>query len=295
MSSERHIRAGVFFAFGAYVWWGLIPIYFKQVQAADATEIIVHRLVWTLVCMTIIVVLTGRGPNLGAALRNRKTLAALALSGMCIAANWLIFVWAVTHGRVHDTSLGYFINPLLFVFLGLVVLGERLRRMQMLALLLAAAGVAQFMAQVGVFPWIALSLATTFGIYGLIRKQVNVDAFVGLLIETLLVSPLAIGYFAWLAANGANSFGPAQPGFSALLMLAGPVTATPLVMFATGARRINMTTLGFLQYVAPTMTFLLAVLIYGETFSQAKLITFICVWVALAIYSADSVRNARRA
>ena len=289
-----HARTGGLLALSAYLWWGFIPVFFKQVSEAGPFEIILHRLFWTFVCMLFIVLATGRLRALLVAVRNPRTLALLTVSGASIVTNWLLFVWAVVNGRVHDTSLGYFINPLLMVFLGLVVLRERLRPWQIIALGIAVAGVLVRAGGPGPFPWVALALPASFGAYGLIRKQLAVDAFVGLLVETLVLAPFAVVCFIWLAAHGQSSFGPSQPARSAWLMLAGPVTAAPLVLFAAGARRIKMVTLGFLQYLTPTLSFLVAVLIYKETFGPAKLATFVLVWVALALYSTDLVRSSRR-
>lgn len=293
MNPPVNSRLGGVLAFSAYLWWGLIPIYFKQVTEAAPAEIIVHRLVWTMFFMAVIVLGTRRRTQFAAALRDRKTLAALGLSGVCIVTNWLLFVWAVVNNHVHDTSLGYFLNPLLLVFLGLVVLRERLRRWQVVALLIAAAGVLPLGIRIETFPWIALCLPATFGIYGLVRKQLHVDPFVGLLIEMLILSPFAFAYFAWLTIHGGNTFGLDAPGLSATLILAGPVTAVPLVLFAAGARRVRMVTLGFLQYLTPSLSFLLAILVYGEQLDPLKIVTFVLIWAALVIYSLDMAFRGR--
>lgn len=295
MKIKRAITGEIhgFFALGAYLWWGLIPIYFKQVAEVSPAEIIVHRIVWTLVFMGVIVFSTSRRRQFVAAITNWKTLATLTLTGLCIVTNWLLFVWAVVNNRVHDTSLGYFINPLFMVFLGLFFLRERLRPMQIVALLIAVVGMLPLTLRIETFPWIALCLPAAFGSYGLIRKQLNVDAFVGLFIETLVLSPFAIAYFAWLASNGTNAFGPAQPGLSAVLLLAGPVTAIPLVLFVAGAHRVRMVTLGFLHYLTPTLSFLLAIFVYGERLDPLKLVTFALIWIALIIYTADMVLQSR--
>lgn len=293
MPHESNNRLGGFYALGAYLWWGFLAVYIKQVAAAAPVEIITHRILWTCLTMALVVAITGRGPAFAAMRHRPKAVALLALSGSLIASNWLIFVWAVNHGRIHDTSLGYFINPLFIVLVGLLVLRERLRPWQALSLGIASVGVMIIVARVGVFPWIALSLAFTFTLYSLVRKQLAVDPLVGLLCETLALFPVALGYFLWLAVLDQNSFGPAQPGLSLLLIFAGPVTAVPLVLFSAGARRITMTTLGFFQYLTPSITFCLAIFAYSEQLSEAKLAAFLCIWVALAIYTADTTLQRR--
>jgi chloramphenicol-sensitive protein RarD len=293
MAHDNQHRIGGFYALSAYLWWGFLAVYIKQVAAAAPVEIITHRILWTCLTMAIVVGLTGRAPAFAAMRHRPKAVALLALSGFLIASNWLIFVWAVNHGRIHDTSMGYFINPLLIVLVGLIVLRERLRPWQALSLGMASLGVMIIVARVGVFPWIALSLAITFTLYSLVRKQLDVDPLVGLLCETLALFPLAAGYFLWLAAGGQNTFGPGQPGLSALLILAGPMTAVPLVLFSAGARRITMTTLGFFQYLTPSITFCLAIFAYGEQLSPAKLAAFVCIWIGLFIYTADTTFQSR--
>ena len=294
MSTGEHSRYGAIFALGAYLWWGFMAVYIKQLAAVDPREIVVHRIVWTGVTMLFVVGFTGRMGLLAGVLKRPRTFALLTLSGLLIVTNWLIFVWAVNNGRVNDTSLGYFINPLLLVLVGLVILREHLRPWQTVALAIATAGVLVLVVRVGVFPWIALSLSTSFALYGFMRKLLAVDPFVGLLCEMIAVFPLALGYFAWLAAHGQNTFGPSAPGLSGVLLLAGPVTAVPLVLFSAGARRITMTSLGFFQYITPTISFCLAVFVYGEHLTEAKLTTFVCIWIALAIYTADATLRNRQ-
>ncbi|WAH59281.1 EamA family transporter RarD [Pseudomonas silvicola] len=287
-------RRGYLLGLTAYICWGLFPLYFKAIEAVPAVEIIVSRVLWSALFGSLLLA-AWKHPGWFRQLRdNPRRLAILAGSGTLIAANWLIYVWAVNNGRMVEASLGYYINPLVNVLLGMLVLGERLRRLQWLAVGLAAAGVAQQIWQVGSVPWVSLALALTFGFYGLIRKQAPVAALPGLVVETWLLVPLAL---IWLALNpGANS---AQPDFwlttdGLWLLAAGPITLVPLVSFNAAARHLPYTTLGFLQYLAPTLVLLLAVFKYHEPLSANALVAFAFIWAALLIYSIDAVVNLRR-
>ncbi|WP_277960618.1 EamA family transporter RarD [Pseudomonas sp. RIT-To-2] len=287
-------RRGYLLGLTAYICWGLFPLYFKAIEAVPAVEIIVSRVLWSALFGSLLLA-AWKHPGWFRQLRdNPRRLAILAGSGTLIAANWLIYVWAVNNGRMVEASLGYYINPLVNVLLGMLVLGERLRRLQWLAVGLAAAGVAQQIWQVGSVPWVSLALALTFGFYGLIRKQAPVAALPGLVVETWLLVPLAL---IWLALNpGANS---AQPDFwlttdGLWLLAAGPITLVPLVSFNAAARHLPYTTLGFLQYLAPTLVLLLAVFKYHEPLSANALVAFAFIWAGLLIYSIDAVVNLRR-
>ncbi len=287
-------RRGYLLGLTAYICWGLFPLYFKAIEAVPAVEIIVSRVLWSALFGSLLLA-AWKHPGWWRQLRdNPRRLAILAGSGTLIAANWLIYVWAVNNGRMVEASLGYYINPLVNVLLGMLVLGERLRRLQWLAVALAAAGVAQQIWQVGSVPWVSLALALTFGFYGLIRKQAPVAALPGLVVETWLLVPLAL---AWLAFNpGAHS---AQPDFwlttdGLWLLAAGPITLVPLVSFNAAARHLPYTTLGFLQYLAPTLVLLLAVFKYHEPLSAQALVAFAFIWAALVVYSVDAVVNLRR-
>jgi chloramphenicol-sensitive protein RarD len=222
-----------------------------------------------------------------------RLVAALTLSATLIAVNWGVFIWAVADGRVLESSLGYFINPLVNVLLGVVVLGERLRRVQWLAVLLAALGVLHQLIALGTMPWVALTLALSFGGYGLVRKTASVDAITGLFVEALLLAPVALLYLVHAGLAGEGAFGRHGPAFDLLLVFAGPLTALPLILFVAGARRIRLTTVGLLQYIAPTGHFLLAVLVYGEAFSRQSFITFALIWTALVVYTLDAVQATR--
>ncbi|MEE5056621.1 EamA family transporter RarD [Pseudomonas alliivorans] len=287
-------RRGYILGLSAYTIWGLFPIYFKAIAAVPAIEIIIHRVLWSALFGSI-VLMFWKHPGWWRELRdNPKRIAVLALSGSLIAANWIVYVWAVNNGRMVEASLGYYINPLVNVLLGMLLLGERLRRLQWLAVGLAAAGVAQQVWQVGNLPWVSLLLPLTFGFYGLIRKKAPVAALPGLVVETWMLVPLAL---IWLALNpGALS---AQAEFwttsqAIWLAAAGPVTLIPLVCFNAAARHLPYTTLGFLQYLAPTLVLLLAVLLYEEHMNVSTIVTFACIWAGLAIYSIDAWLSLRR-
>ncbi|MBV4532546.1 EamA family transporter RarD [Pseudomonas sp. SWRI107] len=286
-------RRGYILGLGAYIIWGLFPLYFKAIQSVPAVEIIVHRVLWSALFGSLLL-LMWKHPGWWRELRdNPRRLAILALSGTLIAGNWLTYVWAVNNGRMLEASLGYYINPLINVLLGML-LGERLRRLQWLAVALAALGVAQQVWQVGSLPWVSLALALTFGFYGLIRKQAPVAALPGLVVETWMLVPLAIG---WLllhpAANSANlAFFSSSEAL--WLIAAGPVTLVPLVCFNAAARHLPYTTLGFLQYLAPTLVLLQAVLLFDEHLTSSNVLAFACIWAGLALYSVDAWMSLRK-
>jgi chloramphenicol-sensitive protein RarD len=291
---RRERRRGAMFAAAAYVSWGFIPLFFRPLAPIASTEVIAHRIVWCVLLLLGYRIANGGLKQL-APLLQPHIAGWLTLSSLCIALNWLIFVYAVGHNHVLQTSLGYYINPLLNVALGVLLLRERLRPLQGLAVAIASAAVLVLLVRFGEFPWVALSLAVSFGMYGLIRKQVPVAAIDGLLIETSILAPVAVAYLAYLIATGNCGFVACGWGLRAWLMLTGPVTMVPLLWFAMGARRLPLTTLGFLQYLAPSLSFLLAVLLLGEPFGRAQAVTFALIWSALAIYSIDMLRKARAA
>jgi len=282
---------GFVYGAAAYGLWGFMPLYIKTVRAVPVLEVLAHRVVWALV---LLLPLVWRQRQLGAllaALRRRRTLAILATSTLAIAVNWLVYIWAVVHGRVLEASLGYYINPLVNVLLGVVVLGERLDRPVRVAVAIAAAGVAWLTVRMGQPPWIALTLAASFGLYGLMRKLAPVGALAGLAIETALLMPFAGGYLIWLLLTGRSAFMAGGRGLAVLLLLAGPVTAIPLLCFAGAARRLPLSTMGFLQYLSPTIQFLLAVLAYGEPFDSSRAVAFGFIWTALLIFALYSARR----
>lgn len=289
--TRDHQRDGIAAALGAYVIWGLVPIFFKQVEAVPALEIIAHRVVWSLLLVVVILVIAGRLHAVRAAARNPRILARALLAAALVMCNWLVFVWAVNAGRILETSLGYFITPLVSIVLAVAVLGERLRTHQWVAVGCACLGVILEGWRIGGLPWVSLALAATFGSYGLLRKQLPVDAAGGLLLETACALPLALLYLLWLGGTG--SFGADTPT-TLLLIATGPVTAIPLLLFAIGARRLPLATLGFLQYVAPSLTFFVAILIYEEALDLPRLLAFVAIWIGLALYSADLLLRQRR-
>lgn len=291
---SRETRAGVAFAGGAFLIWGITPVYWKLLKHVPALELLAHRIVWALVLVAAWMTLRRRWPDLLAAVRRPRTLAALLASTACIAVNWGLFIWAVNTDRVLSTSLGYYINPLVSVLLGLVVLRERLNRRQWLAVGLAAAAVAILTARVGHLPWISLALAFSFGFYGLLRKTVSADAVVGLTFEAAALTPLCLAFLGWRERLGVAAFGHQGLAVDLLLIAAGAVTAIPLLLFTLGARRLPLSTVGLLQYIAPTCTFLLAVFLYAEPFTPAHGVAFALIWAALAIYTLDLRSRLRR-
>ncbi len=286
-------RAGVAYGLAAYLWWGFAPLYFKAVATVPPGEVLAHRVVWSTLLLLVLVFTLGRAPAFRAVLADRRTRLALTASMALVAVNWFTFIWAVDHDEVLQASLGYFINPLVNVLLGYLVLKERLRRLQTLSVLLALAGVAYLGVSYGEPPVIALLLAFSFGFYGLIRKRVRAEGMVGLTVETLFLTPVALAYLAWLAHAGRLTFGHAGSGLTLLLAASGVVTALPLLWFANAARRLRYATVGFLQYLAPSFQFLLAVAVFGEPFTRAHAVAFPLIWAALAIYSLDALRAAR--
>jgi len=293
-SEKSQSVSGVLFLGTAFLIWGIAPVYWKQLSHVPALEIILHRVVWSFCLM--IPVMTGYRlwPEYKRVVRCRKTMAVLCGTTVILAVNWFIFIWAINHNQVLQTSLGYYINPLVNILLGMVFLKEKLNRRQSLAVFLAAAGVLILTLHYGHFPWIALALAFSFGSYGLIRKIVPVSAIAGLFVEMSLLSLPAGCYMVYLYMHGAGAFLQTGVWTDLLCMGASLVTALPLIFFTTGARLVHLKTVGFMQYIAPSCTFLLAVFVYREPLSPIALLTFILIWSALAIYSFDSVLMIRR-
>ncbi len=285
--------AGAVFALCAFGIWGAFPVFFKAVDHVPAFEVLAHRIVWSAVVLAIVQVAVGSRRVLAAMLADRRLLATLALSATLLSANWAIFIWAIANDRVLESSLGYFINPLVNVLLGVAILRERLRSAQWLAVALAAVGVAYQVVALGVVPWVGLALAFSFGTYGLIRKVARVDALPGLLAETVIVTPFALAYLVVLGMDGSGALGRIGLATDGLLIVAGVVTTVPLGLFVAAARRLALSTLGLLQYIVPTGHFALAVFAYGEPFTTAHGVTFGCIWAALAIFTADTLRHRR--
>ena len=288
------MNPGIFFAGLAYVIWGLFPLYFKQVAAVPAMEVVAHRTVWSLVIVLGILTVMRRWAWLKPVVRQPKVLGIFVMSAFFIACNWLVYVWSVQHHHVLDASLGYFINPLVNVALGFCFLHERPRRGQWLAVGLAALGVLWLTVQAGRLPWISLVLAGSFGMYGLLRKIAPLAALEGLAMETLVLAPVAaVALIIW-TAQGHSAFVTANPTEMSWLLLGGPLTAGTLLLFAAGARRIPMATLGLLQYVSPSLQFFLGVWLYKEPFDPARMLGFGLIWAALAVYSLEGLWMSRR-
>lgn len=284
-------RLGLVYGLAAYGAWGVFPIYLKAVRAVPVVEVLSHRVVWALAVLLVITGVRRELPAVVAALRNRRALLVLSGSTVAIAINWLVYIYSVTHDRMLESSLGYYINPLVSVLLGIFLLGERLAPLTKAAALVAAVGVVWLAIDLGHLPWISLAVAFSFALYGLLRKIAPVGALIGLTVETLLLAPFAAAYLVWAVAGGRARFLSGNPSMDVLLLLAGPLTAFPLLCFAAAARRLPLSTIGFLQYVSPTLQFLLAVGLYGEPFDRARAGAFACIWVAVALFAIDSVRR----
>ena len=291
---DRKPLAGVLFAFFAFLIWGLSPIYWKALHGVGAFEIILHRILWSFAFLMPLLLVGRQWAEFKKAIKNPKILCILLLTSILVGANWLIYIWAINNGRVLQASLGYYINPLVNIVLGMVFLRERLRRAQAVAVIIATLGVLNLTVRYGVFPWVSLTLAFSFGIYGLVRKVAAVGALVGLTVETLLLTvPAGIWVF-HLHQIQSGAFLHAGIRTDVLLMGTGILTATPLLLFNLGAKRITLATLGFIQYTAPTGMLLLGVTMFGEPFTRVQAVTFGLIWTALAIYSWDSVRAHRQ-
>ena len=288
---DRQTRQGGYFALAAYCIWGVAPIYFKLVGHVQPLEIIAHRVTWSAILLVAVLALSGK---LGELRLPIKSLGWLLLSAMLLACNWLIFVFAVLNDQIIDTSLGYFINPLVSVFLGIFFLGERLRPLQWLALSIAFLGVMIQLVVLGHLPLISLALAFSFGFYGLIRKNLNLPAVSGLALETLIILPFALGYLVWQQAQGALAFSNLSLETDLLLVLGGVVTSLPLLFFAGAVTRLSLTTVGIFQYLAPSLTLLLAVFYFEEPFNRVQFATFFCVWVSIVIFTTESLGYHRK-
>ncbi len=289
---DREVRRGFAFGDAAYGWWGILPIYFKAIAAVAAVDIVAHRILWSLPFLALLLFATRGWGEIARTLRDRRTMALLVLTSVLIAINWLLYVYAVTSGHILAGSLGYYLNPLVNVVLGRFILNERLSWLQWAAVGIAAAGILALVGGALDQLWISLTLAGSFAAYGLLRKIASVEAVAGLAIETALLLPLAAAWLVWRLASGAPSLGSTGTE-TILLILAGIVSTTPLLLFTGAARRIPSSTLGMLQFLAPTLQFLLAVLLYGEAFGTAHAIAFGAIWAALTLYVIGLVRTPR--
>ncbi len=288
------MRTGILSAALAFLCWGLFPLYFHAISAVPPLEIMVHRVVWSLLFLLLILGARRQWGWLGELRRQPRVMGSFALSSLLLSGNWLLYIWAVNNGHVIDASLGYFINPLVNVMLGYLVLKERLRPTQWAAIGLAALGVLWLTWQAGHMPWIALLLAASFGGYGLMRKTAALGALEGLSFETMILFPFALGYLGWLSLHGANSFSTAPADATRwLLVAAGPITAIPLLLFASGARKIPLSVLGLLQYIGPTIQMSLGIFFFHEVFTQQRLVGFVLIWSALALYAGEGLLRQR--
>lgn len=289
------VNSGVVYAFLAFAIWGLFPLYFKSLHQVGATEILAHRMTWSMLFLLVVLTLRRQWSWLTPVVRDQRLVGRFGASAVLLAANWGIYIWAVNAGHIVEASLGYFINPLINVLFGLAFLGERLRPIQWLAVALAAAGVVWLTYQAGHLPWISLALALTFAGYGLLRKTARLGALEGLALETLILCPVALLYLLWLWITGASGFIAAQTSVRVLIAAGGPLTAVPLLLFAAGARQIPLSMLGLVQYVTPTLQLLIGILVYREPFGSAQLVGYGAIWAALAIYSTEGIWRARYA
>lgn len=280
---------GILFGTGAYVLWGFLPVYWKLLQQVPPLEVLAHRIVWSLVFLLTLLMVTGRFPaflqEVKSLIQQPRKLLGIFLAAMVLNFNWGTYIWAVSSNQIIQTSLGYYINPLISVLLGILFLKEKLSLWQLVAFILAFIGVLSLTIQYGTFPWVALSLALSFGVYGLLKKLVNTGSITGLTLETMLTSILAFTYLAYISNMGSSTFHPAFHSTNLLLMGAGVVTATPLILFAAGARRLPLFAIGFLQYISPTLSLLLGVFVYHEPFTRSHLRAFGIIWAGLLIFS----------
>jgi len=290
-------KKGILFTILTYTIWGFLPLYWKQVDHVPSDEILTSRIIWAFVLTVIFILLIGGGKRLLADVKSlwqsKKTFFSLMLASYLITANWFLYIFAVTNDRIVETSLGYYINPLVSMLLGMFFLKEKLSNATKVAFGLAAVGVSILTISYGTFPWMAFGMAFSFAFYGLIKKTIKLDALRGLALETLFVLPLGLIYYAYLFSNGSASFLHEGAATDILLIISGAATALPLVLFATGAPLIPMYMIGFLQYIAPTLMLLLGVLVYGEAFDRTDLISFSFIWVALALFTTSKVMEAR--
>lgn len=292
-TQQETSRAGFFFALSAFLIWGCLALYWKATSHVDAVEVTMHRVIWSLPVAGAILWYMGRTSDILPTLRSPRKLAILFFTSLMISFNWGIFIWAISVDRTLEAAMAYYINPLMSVAMGAVFLHERFNRLQLVAIILALVAVIILTIMQGVLPWISLSLALTFALYGLIRKTVDVGPTQGFLVEVILIYPIAVAYMIWLIYSGNLVFGSAGTSNIILLMCAGPATAIPLILFANGAKRLRLSTIGMMQYIAPTLIFLIGIFIFKEELKPSLLIAFILIWTALAIYSWSLFQDTR--
>lgn len=295
IDDQHRARQGVLFALGAYTMWGFVPIYFKALGEVTALEVLCHRVIWSFFFLALLIHIGRRWKAVRDVLSNKKSMLFLLATSLLVGGNWLLFIWSVNAGHMLEASLGYYINPLINVLFGMLFLGERLRSLQWGAVALAFTGVAIQIIGFGSVPVVALGLAVSFGLYGLLRKKVNLDAQTGLFIETLVMLPAATVYILFIADSPTADLTGNSTGLNLLLVSAGLVTTLPLLCFNGAATRLKLSTLGFFQYIGPSLMFLLAVLVYGEPFDSAKAVTFAFIWGALVVFSFDGLSHNKKA
>jgi len=284
-ASDAAASHGFAFAFSAYLLWGALPLFMKLVAHIPAVEVVAHRIVWSLPLAGITLLVLGRTADVKVALRSPRTILLAALTAAIITCNWGIYVWAIAADRAVETALGYYINPLVSVAMGAVLLGEKLNRYQLAAIALAIVAVLILAFDAGGVPWVSLALAATFAVYGFLRKTLPIGPSQGFFLEVLILALPALAYILWLQAHGEGHFVSSNPGDIGLLLACGPVTAVPLLLYAFGAKLLRLSTLGLMQYIAPTIVFLIAVFVFGEPFDGVRLVAFALIWLALAIYT----------
>jgi chloramphenicol-sensitive protein RarD len=291
----RQNSGGLLFLLGAYLIWGLFPIYFKALAHVDVTEVLAHRVLWTVPFAALIVTLIGQWADVRGVLADGRQLLLLLTSALLIGVNWAAYIWAMVNERILDASLGYFMMPLMGVVLGIVLFRERLRAWQWVAVGCAVVGILQMLIRDGVVPWVGLVVAVTFGVYGAVRKRARVESAGGLLLEVLLLLPLALGWLAWLAASQSLAFLSSGPVTVGLLVGAGVATAVPLLFYVAGTRRLPLSTVSILFYGVPSLQFLVGWLLYGEVLSEARLLLFACIWLGLLIHVLEGRWHERNA
>lgn len=294
MTSNDETKKGIIFAILAYGMWGLAPLYFKQLNHVPAYEILAHRALWSFVFIAVLLTVFKLWDNVKSVLSKPKNVLLLCCTAALISINWLTYIWAVNNNHLLDASLGYFINPIINVLLGMIFLAEKLRKLQWVAIVLAAVGVLVQLFTLGYLPWIALILSCSFGLYGLMRKKLHLNALVGLFIETLLMLPIAAIYLTSFADSATADLGNNSLYLTVMLVSAGIITTLPLLCFNNAAIRLPLSTLGFFQYIGPTIMFILGVVLYGEEINPATLTTFMFIWAALVVFSFDGIKTSRK-
>ena len=287
-------KVGIYYAVAAFLFWGLVPIYFKQVSSVIPMEVLAHRIIWSVVVLLVLLFIKKRFHLIKLILQDKTKLKYLFLSSILVSTNWLIFIFAISENKILEASLGYFINPLISVFLGFVFFSEKITRYQAIAILIATIAVIIQMIELGSLPLISLGLATSFAFYGLVRKKVHIESMSGLFIETLLLLPLALVYLCYLMINNDSSFLADDTYISFMLTLGGIITVLPLLWFNIAIINIKLSTIGILQYLGPSVAFLVAIFIYNEPLTDTKLFTFVLIWIALAVFSWDIFKNRKK-